>query len=327
MYYPHFLEPHDTVGICAPSAGVGRNMALFEASLRILKEHDFQIYETAHVRVNDLRGGDATQRAAEVNALFYRDDVRVIMAAAGGDFLLEILPLLDWETITEKPKWFLGASDPTGILFPLTTVYDIATLYGYNAASFQQTPPSPDPENCLSFLQGRLPVQHPSAMHAECSRYADTYRGFNTPTHYRASAEELHLSGRCIGGCIEVIKDLTATPYENVRGFIDRYRTDGILWYFDVYSWSAENLYRTLLQMRYAGWFQHCTGVLFGRVLFCSSDTGMTYFEAIREALKDIPYIYDMDIGHTLPAFTMMNGAIAHVDYNAGACSLRFERK
>ena len=82
MYYPHFLEPHDTVGICAPSAGVGRNMALFEASLRILKEHDFQIYETAHVRVNDLRGGDATQRAAEVNALFYRDDVRVIMAAA-----------------------------------------------------------------------------------------------------------------------------------------------------------------------------------------------------------------------------------------------------
>lgn len=229
--------------------------------------------------------------------------------------------------IAKKPKWFLGASDPTGILFPLTTVYDIATLYGYNATGFQQTPMTADPRNCLSFLEGHLPLQHNSSMHASCSRYAKEYCGFDTPTVYRASENELHLSGRCLGGCMEVIKDLMLTPYEDVRGFIDRYQSDKILWYFDVYAWSAENLYRTLLQMRYAGWFRHCSGILFGRVLYSSSETGMTYARAIAMALEDIPYIYDMDIGHTLPAFTLMNGAIAHVDYKNGACTLRFERK
>lgn len=327
MYYPRFLEAHDTIGICAPSAGVGRNIKLFEDSLHILKAHGFHIYETKHVRVNNLRGGTAAERAAEVNELFRRDDIRVLMAAAGGDFLLEILPMLDWEMIIQHPKWFLGASDPTGILFPLTTVYDIASLYGYNAAGFQQVPPSINPQNCLSFLKGQLPIQQNSSMHAKFSRYAKEYCGFDTPTLYQASANELHLSGRCIGGCIEVIKDLMLTPYEDVHGFIDRYQSDKILWYFDVYAWSAENLYRTLLQMRYAGWFHHCSGILFGRVLYPSSETGMTYAEAIMKALDDIPYIYDMDIGHTLPAFTLMNGAIAHVDYHNGACSLCFERK
>ncbi len=37
--------------------------------------------------------------------------------AAGGDYLLETLPLFDYEFIRNHPKWIQGFSDPTG-LFP-----------------------------------------------------------------------------------------------------------------------------------------------------------------------------------------------------------------
>ena len=54
----------------------------------------------------------------------------MIMAATGGDFLFDILPHLNPSIIQENIKWIMGASDPTGLVYPITTKYDIATLYG-----------------------------------------------------------------------------------------------------------------------------------------------------------------------------------------------------
>lgn len=50
MQYPKFLEKNDTIGITAPSAGVGDNILAFEKSLKTLKKYGYQIKETASVR-------------------------------------------------------------------------------------------------------------------------------------------------------------------------------------------------------------------------------------------------------------------------------------
>ena len=102
----------------------------FEASLKVLRQQGWKTWETEHVRVNDLRGGNAKERAEELMSLFAVDSVDAVFSAAGGDFLSEILPYIDWQHLAGHPKWLMGASDPTGILFPLTTMCDIATLYG-----------------------------------------------------------------------------------------------------------------------------------------------------------------------------------------------------
>ena len=47
-----------------------------------------------------------------------------------------MLDYIDFDIIKNKPKWIEGFSDPTGILFPITTKYDIATIYGNNFKSF-----------------------------------------------------------------------------------------------------------------------------------------------------------------------------------------------
>ena len=104
MIYPRFLPEHATIGICAPSAGVGHKIESFEASLKVLRQQGWKTWETEHVRVNDLRGGNAKERAEELMSLFAVDSVDAVFSAAGGDFLSEILPYIDWQHLAGHPK-------------------------------------------------------------------------------------------------------------------------------------------------------------------------------------------------------------------------------
>ena len=140
MIYPEFLHKGSTIGISAPSAGVGRKLEDFDRSLSLLKKKGWQIKETASVRLNDVRGGDAKTRGEELTSLFKDNEVDFVMAAAGGDFLNEMLEYVNWNVLKKNPKWLMGASDPTGLLFPYTTLYDVATIYGANAGSFDIEP-------------------------------------------------------------------------------------------------------------------------------------------------------------------------------------------
>ena len=70
MRYPEFLSKGDLIGICAPSAGVGRKEESFDASLKAIHKEGWRTRETASVRLNDMRGGDAPARGKELNELF-----------------------------------------------------------------------------------------------------------------------------------------------------------------------------------------------------------------------------------------------------------------
>ena len=50
----------------------------------------------------------------------------------------------------------------------------------------------------------------------------------------------------------------------------------------------------------------------------------MDYAEALHLALQDMPYIYCADIGHTIPAMTLINGAMVDVDFADNAGTLTF---
>jgi muramoyltetrapeptide carboxypeptidase LdcA involved in peptidoglycan recycling len=87
---------------------------------------------------------------------------------------------------------------------------------------------------------------------------------------------------------------------------------------------TAENVYRTLLQMKSMGAFRKQDLVVVGRVLFPSSETGMSYEEALEIAL-DCNVIMEADIGHTYPRMVMINGAIAHVSVKETQGSIAFD--
>lgn len=324
MIYPEFLQNGSTIGIAAPSAGVGDDIADWEKSMKVLEKEGFEILETDSVRNNDQRSADAKTRGEELTSLFKDLKVDFVMCAAGGDFLDECLPYVDFDQMKINPKWLMGASDPTGILYPYTTKYDVATVYGLNAGSYSNYPLPDFVEDNLEIIKGEQFTETSFPKYMSIPPFQADHIEYDKDSDMTCSVPELSVKGRCIGGCIDVLKDLIGTTYDGTKDFLAKYRSDHFIWYFDNFSLSAEAFYRTLLQFKYAGWFDDTEAVIIGRTMFESSETGMTYEEAAEMALGDIPFINRADIGHTVPHMTMINGAIMNLDYRTDRMTVSF---
>ena len=125
-----------------------------------------------------------------------------------------------------------------------------------------------------------------------------------------------------IGGCLDCLKYLPGTPYDYTENFVEKYKNDGIIWYFDIFNMSTEDVYLTLFQLRESSWFNDTKGVIVGRVCFQNSNTSMTYEEAFQKIFPNIPIIMDADIGHIPPKMTIINGSYAHINYSNGKGSI-----
>lgn len=327
MIYPKWLKKGDLIGILAPSAGIKEEkLEKFDLSLRQVKKAGYQIRETESVRSGLIASAAPEVRGKEFMALIEDDEVDMIFCAAGGDFLYDMLPYLDYERIRAHPKWIQGYSDPTGILFGVTTKLDIATIYGGNAGAFGMTELHPSLKENLKLWKGELAEQKSyDKCEAERNETADGYH-LTAEVEWKMPNGPVNVSGRLIGGCMDCLRDLIGTPYEDAVGFAKRYAKDGLIWYFDVFSMPAEAVYLTLLHMRYAGWFEGMKGVIFGRVVFPSTYADMTYEEAAMKALGgEIPLIMEADVGHVAPRMTFVNGCMAHVEADEGKGKVSYE--
>ena len=322
MKFPKFVEKQELLGVFAPSAGVGRKLDDFRKSLNQLNQQGFKTKLGPLVEVNAIRSGTGKERAEELSSLHQDSSVKALLCAAGGDFLIEMLPYVNFEALANNPKWIMGYSDPTSLLYILTTKYDVATLYGANAGSF-------DVDELPDWMLAPLDVLQGKSVTQKSTKYCDPLfrKGpavYETENHWKSFSGDLSITGRCIGGCLDSLKDLFGTPYDGTKEFIERYQDETLIWYFDIFSMTAENVYRTLLQMKSMGAFRKQDLVVVGRVLFPSSETGMSYEEALKMAL-DCNVIMEADIGHTYPRMVMINGAIAHVIVKETQGSIAFD--
>ena len=159
MIYPQFLNKNDTIGITAPSDGVTEELDIFRLNNAIKKfqKLGYKIKETKDVRTSQKgKSAPSEIQAAELEGLFEDKETKSIICAGGGDFLLEMLSKLKLEVIKNNPKWLQGYSDPTGLLFTITTNLDIATIYGYNFKGFGMENWHKSLEDNLTILKGNL---------------------------------------------------------------------------------------------------------------------------------------------------------------------------
>ena len=326
MIYPKFLKAGDTIGICAPSAGVGHKIEEFDKSLNNLRKEGYQIIETASVRNDSMPSNIPEIRGKEFNELLNDKKIDMIWSASGGDFMIEMLDFVDEEALIKNPKWFAGYSDPTSLLFHITTNFDIATIYGNNAGSFDMTDLHLSLKNALKILKGDIVKQE---SFEKCERMrVDSLDGYNldTEVYWKTPNGEVDISGRLIGGCIDCLSFIIGTKYDGVAKFVEKYKNDGIIWYFDNFALKSEDLFNSLWHMKQAGWFKYAKGFVFGRTLFEGTMLDLSYEDAIKRALgEEIPIVMDADIGHVAPKFTVINGVFGHVLANEGKGSLKME--
>lgn len=244
-----------------------------------------------------------------------------------------MLSEVDFNAIKDNPKWLQGYSDPTGLLFTITTNLDIATIYADNFKTFGMEPWHKSLENNLEILKGNIIEQTSFSKYEEDKKLITGLEPFNlTKKVYWKNLnneDTLNIKGRIIGGCLDLITELFGTRFDNTKAFLEKYKDDGIIWYFDVCELSSESLIRTLWKLKDNGYFKYTKGILFSRVYACNSYYDITYEEAIYESLKDlnIPIIINADIGHVSPRMTIINGAIATITSYKGNGKMKFALK
>ena len=336
MIYPEFLKEHDTIGVTAPSDGITDEVKLkrLDNAIKNFEDRSFIIKETPNVRCSVKgRSSSSKERAEELERLYKDDNVKTIITSGGGDFLLEMLSELDFNVIKDNPKWLQGYSNPTGLLFTITTNLDIATVYSDNFKTFGMEPWHKSLENNLEILKGNIIEQTSFSKYEEDKKLITGLEPFNlTKKVYWKNLnneEVINIKGRIIGGCLDLITELFGTRFDNTKAFLEKYKDDGIIWYFDVCELSSESLIRTLWKLKDNGYFKYTKGILFSRVYACNSYYDITYEEAIYESLKDlnIPIIINADIGHVSPRMTIINGAIATITSSKGKGKIKFTLK
>lgn len=387
MNYPEKLKKGDTIGICAPSGGIAEKEDILQLELaeNQLRKMGYKIIETKSVR-KETKGRSASgkERAKEFMELLENEEVKLIIFAAGGDFLIEIFDYLDFEKIKDlKPKWLQGYSDITGISFLFNTILDIPTMYCQTIKDYAMNPLFKNLTDALGIEEGEEIVQKSFEKYQKVVDFRESIKNENTENDklnlknnieekentnslenindennlkkiegkenreiveiqkeenyleeltktYELTEkvewknvtgeEKIQIKGRSLGGCLDCIKGYIGTKYDKVSEYVERHKKEGLIWFLEVFEMSTPEVYRTLWQMKNAGYFKYCTGIVFGRPLFIREDYETNFNDTVKEALQDleIPIICDADIGHVKPQLAIVNGAILEITSQNG---------
>ncbi len=321
MIIPEFLKKGDIIGVTAASCGVLDKIDKYENSINNIKKYGFKIKETSNVRTSGIVSSSDIERAKELESLYLDNEVKMISIASGGDFLFDMLDNIDYSIIKDNIKWISGSSDPTSLLFLITTNYDIATIYSpCNMSGFDLEPLHQSYLNYFEILKGNL-IKQEKFPYCENKSFSDVFDKVNKWTNINGNVNE---EGILIGGCIECLKDIIGTKYDKTKEFVEKYKDDGTIWYFDVFSMTSEDLYKTLIQFKYAGWFKYTKAILIGKVCFANSFIDYKYEDAIKNALPDMKVIYQFDVGHVKPSFTMINGVKVKIMSNENEGNMEY---
>ncbi len=317
-----------TIGITAPSSGMELDQReLLEQAIVKQEDNGFAVVtgDTAW-RQELAKSAPAKIRADEFMEMMTDSSIDFIFPPWGGEMLIEILEYLDFSKI--QPKWILGYSDISTLLLAVTLKTGIATAHGTNVIDLRGKESDVTTGRWLSVLQtkaGDSVTQHSSLKYQKEWNHTNPSSAvfhLTEPTKWKTvSGTEEYFSGRLLGGCIDVIRHLIGTSFGDVRSFRNEHiPAEPIVWYLENYGMAVTELKRSLTQMKYAGWFENCAGILFGRSAANEAVEGYTVekmYEDLAQEL-DLPIAYDIDLGHVPPQVCFINGAYAQVQVANG---------
>ncbi len=323
MRFPAPLQPGDTIGVTAPSSGV-------DARLRPRLDHNVAWLQARgyDVRLGECLGGDRVvsapkeQRADELMAMLRDPEVRAIVPPWGGELGIDLLDQLDWADLaTLEPTWTVGFSDSCAWMLPVTTLLGWGTIHGTNLMDTAYDVPAgllhwtEIAASSKPFTQ-RSPGRYRTGGwdDYENDPAVETMTLDGTGSWTLVGGGGLDVSGRLVGGCIEIVSALAATRFGDVAAFGREYADDGLIVFLEAAEDDAYTIGRHLHSLRLAGWFDDATAILIGRT-GAPGQPDLSQHEAVTDALGmlDIPIVLDVECGHGQPSMPLVTGALARV--------------
>jgi muramoyltetrapeptide carboxypeptidase LdcA involved in peptidoglycan recycling len=135
------------------------------------------------------------------------------------------------------------------------------------------------------------------------------------------------MDGMLLGGCLDILINLSGTQYDGVR----RIREEGrkVIWVLEACDLTPMAIRRTLWSLSMQGWFDTAAGFLIGRPLaaFRQNMLGADQYNAVTSMLEkyQVPVIMDADIGHISPMMPLVIGADAAVQVQNNNISVKMD--
>ena len=325
MKYPDALDVGSTIAVCAFSSGVNAPFKpRLELALNNLKNAGFEILRDPHLEKNEQHvSADKKTRAKQLMQFLLDDSIDAIMPPWGGEFAMEILPLLDYHQLKEvKPKWLIGFSDISTVQIALTSILNWPTMHTSN---LMQLVPKQLDANTQSFFNVIALKKGESFSQTKSNRYEvngpDVTKYPEAPYHLTETTSwktlnfpEAGIAGRLIGGCLDTIISTLDTPYFDLHKFCEDHQQNGVILYLENAELSPTAFLRTLLMLKFKGHLNRINALLLGRHAVVQGGKQISFEQALIQAEISVPIVYDMDIGHLAPNLTLINGAYCEIN-------------
>jgi muramoyltetrapeptide carboxypeptidase len=265
---PPPLKPGDRLCVVAPS-GTLREFGAFERGVEIWRSQGYQVELSPGFdnRWGYLAGEDE-QRRSQLAAALQDPECRGILCARGGYGGARVLE--QWSWTFSEPKWLIGFSDITSLLWSLS----LEQVSGVHAPLLTTLSAEPDwsVKRLLDYVAG-----HPLDPLQGCGWGGGTAIGLLLPANLTVATHLLNTPAQPdLDGIILAFEDVSEAPYR-----IDR----------------------MLTQWRMSGAFAKVRGVALGRFSQCAPPANIPSFtvkEVLRDRLSDlgIPIVSDLPFGH-----------------------------
>lgn len=290
------LRRGDTVGIVTLGSPLDANE--IRQRMAYLQGMGFRVVAGRHVfDQNGFLAGTDQERAGDLMAMFADPSVKLILPSRGGTGVEGILPYLDYGFIRSNPKLISGYSDITVLLNALYQFSGIVTLHSLLLLDFRPETPAYNFEQFFTAAASAAvprPIANPPQMPPLQAKVPGT------------------ACGPIVGGNLTSLTGSLGTPFE-----ID---TRGKILLLEETHEPANTVYRYLEQLRLAGKFADCAGIVMGQCTNCVEAYGKTYEDVVNEFIVPLgkPLLTGLASAHGTYKAAVPIGAVVCLDaYNA----------
>jgi len=291
---PKRLSKGDAIGIVSPSTPATQELAgQFKNGVMFLQAFGFKVVVGEHVYSTTLGYAASPQeKAKDINRMFADESIKAIICSQGGATANACLPYLDWNSIREHPKVFLGISDITVLLNAIHHKTGLVTFHG----------------NDLLWGFGRNPTTYDEQEFI--TRLMDARIGKIPPSRERRMIRSGVAEGKLLGGNLHCLSKLAGTPY-----FPDFTRAILFIEAIGIKPEGCDHLFQQLKQI---GVFDQIRGAIIGYIDGLQNDENavMQMEDVLLHVTEEynFPILKADDFGHNCPNTVLPVGANVRID-------------
>ncbi|MBE9197112.1 LD-carboxypeptidase [Synechocystis sp. LEGE 06083] len=289
---PPPLQPGDRLTVVSPSGSL-RELAALQKGIEIWRSWGYEVtFSQGYKNRQGYLAGTDQQRRQDLLNAWLDPQCKGILCSRGGYGSARLLEDWQWPEISQ-PKWVLGFSDVTGILWSLLKS-GIISLHGPVLTTI-----SDEPDWALERLRVHL-------------------QGFPLTPLAGNSWQKGKARGRLVAGNLTVATHFLGTPWQPNLANV-------ILAIEDVTE-APYRIDRMVTQWRASGNLSQVAGIALGRFSECEAPAGFpswTVEEVLGDRLGDlgIPVVADLPFGHGGVNAILPVGSEVELDGDAGTLS------